>query len=241
MHVLLLWPWAFIFFWSEPSQKLLMRAIYISANLAIMALPERYTTSYFAQKIVRFPQNSPGHYCPPDLPWLVHLWLFYKSSFMHDCLTILYIWIIVAFCVPLFLPLDFMNRIVFYFFYFSYCYFLFYFYVTLVFFSFVLVLIVIAFPTVIFSHIISCLPGEWALLTFVFKSLSSEKRIILVNERLEGSDGRRVGGKQQCFSGSYFKEKTLHYDWLRVGPRYWIYWIQFKWSFKIKYYCFKKQ
>lgn len=127
------------------------------------------------------------------------------------------------------------------FFYFSYCYFLFYFYVTLVFFSFVLVLIVIAFPTVIFSHIISCLPGEWALLTFVFKSLSSEKRIILVNERLEGSDGRRVGGKQQCFSGSYFKEKTLHYDWLRVGPRYWIYWIQFKWSFKIKYYCFKKQ
>lgn len=169
---------------------------------------------------------------------------------MHDCLTVLYIWIfsntcIVTFCVPPFLPLDFLNRIIFFLFFLIVTFYniLFLCNLALVFLSFVLVLIVIAFPTVIFGHIISCLPGEWALLTFVFKSLSSEKRIILVNERLEGSDGRRVGGKQQCFSGSYFKGKILHYDWLRAGPRYWIYWIQFmiKWSFKIKYYCLKKQ
>ena len=229
-------------FLSELSQKLLMRAVYISANLAVVALPERHTASYFAPKIVRFPQNSPGHYCPLTC-WLVHLCLFYKSSFMHDCLTVLYIWIFCnlyrnVLCSTLFASGLFE----------SYHFFLFFLLLLSILFVCNLGVLfvrvgfnVIAFSTVIFSHMIGCLPGEWALLTFVFKSLSSEKRIILVNERLEGSDGRRVGGKQQCFSGSYFKEKILHYDWLRVGPRYWIYWIQFKWSFEIKYYCFKKQ
>lgn len=44
-----------------------MRAVDISANLAVVALPERHTASYFAPKIVRFPQNSPGRFCPLDL------------------------------------------------------------------------------------------------------------------------------------------------------------------------------
>lgn len=93
-----------------------MRAVYISANLAVVALPEMHTTSYFAQKIVRFPQNSPGHYCPPDLLAGTPM-----SVFNLSCMTVLLSCIfgfsvtcIVTFCVPPFLPLDFLNHIIFF-------------------------------------------------------------------------------------------------------------------------------